>query len=75
MYFKRENIKTFYISQTTVEGNNIAFTFGPSVFPLADCRHGVLIHWRGLKNRRDQNINTRTNVGRNSDPNVIVSFL
>lgn len=74
MNFKKENVKILYISQTTLEGNKIAFTFGPGVFPLANCRHGVLIHWRGLKNRGDQNINTRLNVGRNSDPKVIIYF-
>lgn len=25
-----------------------AFTFGPWIFSLADCRHGVLIHRWGL---------------------------
>ena len=74
MNFKKENVKIFYISHTTLEGSKTAFTFGPGVFPLADCRHGVLIYWRGLKNRRDQNINTRLNVGRNSDRKVIISF-
>lgn len=24
------------------------FTFGPWVFSLADCGHGIMIHWWGL---------------------------
>lgn len=43
-------------SNQKLERNNAAFTFGPGVFSLADCRHGVLVHWWGLKERNDYEV-------------------
>lgn len=49
--YVKNKFKKRHLSKETED----ALTFGPGVFSLVDCRHSVLVHWRGLKRLRNNN--------------------
>lgn len=48
-------LKTNFLKRHLIKEIEDAFTFGPRVFSLIDCRHSVLVHWRGLERLRNKN--------------------